>query len=588
MEVDTHMEPNVQDINTEIPKIGVYLCHCGGNISDVVNIDEVIKVIENYPGVVEARNYVFMCSLTGQGLIEEDIRTKGINRVVVSACSPGLHELTFRGALQRAGLNPYLYEHVNIREQDSWVHKHDRKAATEKAVRLVIAAIEKVSRQDPLTPILVNAEKSVVIFGAGVSGLNAALTVAGNNLKAYLVEKSDALGGHLMDLKSVYPGREDARILLNQLIDDVQADPNIEILTGTEVSSVSGYVGNFSVELAAKGEKKQLKAGSIIVTTGVKSYQPFEGEFGYRQSPKVVTLPEFIARLDDADYFRKIKSVSFLHCVGSRQHDDLDRPQADGKVNLYCSRICCTATLFAIQNMLDKYPHIQAFDFYKDLRTYGLKHEAIYEDLSKRSVLFFRFPEDSLPEITLGESVRIKSKDVLTWNEEVEVESDLLVLSTGVMPNEIDTLVHSMKLPVGNDRFLLEAHPKLRPVEVPNLGVFIAGGAQAPMDITEAATGGRAAAAKASLLLSSEIKLDPFVARVAPALCIGCEACVQECLYSGAIIMEDGPGGKKARVIEALCKGCGACAAVCPTRAINVAGYSLDQLDAMVESIAKE
>lgn len=588
-------ETDSQDPHRNEPRVGVYICHCGGNISDVVDVDAVTKAVESYPGVVLAKNYIFMCSSTGQGLIEDDIKTKGVNRVVVSACAPALHELTFRGALQRAGLNPYLYEHVNIREQDSWVHKQDKKGATEKAIKLTLAAIEKISRQQELTPIRVNSEKSAAVIGAGPAGLNAALALSANGLKVFLVEKDKEPGGNLKTLGRIYTTGREAGELVKELVTKVKADRNIELLTGTVVESVSGYVGQFSLKLKQDGGvERALKTGALIITTGFKAYEPYNGEFSYGTDKRVLTLPEFNEKMKApgaAEYFRNIKAVSFIHCVGSRQTEGLQKPQADGKVNAYCSRICCTSALHAMQGMLEKYPHIQAYDYYKDIRTYGLKHEEIYEDLSKKGAIFFRYPDDALPEVKAGDDGRlsVKVKDILTWNEEVEASCDLLVLATGVMPNAIPGLVNSLKLPIGSDRFLLEAHPKLRPVEIPNMGIYIAGGAQAPMDVQEAATGAKAASAKASMLLSTEhILLDPFVAKVDPDLCDGCEKCVAECLYAGAIVMKDTPKGRKAEVLEALCKGCGACAAVCPRRAINVSGYSLDQLDAMVEAIAKE
>ncbi len=578
-----------RDFYRQDVKVGVYVCHCGGNISDIIDVEDVARDLSDYPGVSVSRNYIFMCSSTGQGLVEEDIRTKGINRVVIAACSPALHELTFRGTLERAGLNPYLYEHVNIREQGSWVHKSNKKAATEKSKKLIRAAVEKICRQNPLEAIRVNAARSIAVIGGGVAGMSAALSLGRQGFNVYLIEKENRLGGKLNSLWKAYPSEEDGEKTLEELEKDISSLNNINIYLESEVKKIDGYVGNFSVEIVKKGSPEKIKVGALVITTGYVHYIPFEGEYAYKTTKKVVTLPDFIEMLKDDEKngsLKNVKSVAFIHCVGSRQNPSLDKPQKDEKVNDYCSRTCCTSALFRIKQLLEKYPDKKIFDFYRDIRTYGLQHESYYEELSKKGVLFFRYPEDTRPQVEVkGDKLEVKSKDILTWNEEVSVEVDMVVLLTGVMPADISVIVDDLKLPIGSDRFILEAHPKLRPVEVPNLGIYIGGTAQAPMDLLEAAYGGKAAASKASMLLSKgEISLDPFVASVNPELCDGCEKCIGECLYPGAIVMENG----KAKVIPALCKGCGACAAVCHTRAINVAGYSLEQIDAMVEAISKE
>ncbi len=588
--MDEHIEKS-KDFYRQGVKVGVYICHCGGNISDVIDVKEVVKALSSYHGVAVSTDYVFMCSSTGQTLIEDDIKNKGINRVVIAACSPTLHKLTFRGTLERAGLNPYLYEHVNIREQDSWVHKSNKKAATQKAIRLVKAAVEKISRQNPLSAIRVSAEKAIAVVGGGIAGMNAALSLAKLDYKVYLIEKENRLGGRLNDLGNIYPGGARASDIVSGLEKEIRNLKNIEILENSELKEVSGYVGNFEIEIGNSIDKssKKFKAGSIIITSGHKNYIPYDGEYGYLLNEKIITLPKFIEMLksdERGEAFKEIKNIAFIHCVGSRHIQGVDKLPEGRKLNEYCSRICCTSTIYSINQLLDKYPQIQVYDFYRDIRTYGLQHESYYEDLSKKGVVFFRYADTERPIVKVSDGkISISAKDVLTWNEEIEVDADMLVLSTGIMPADISLIVDKLKLPIGTDGFLLEAHPKLRPVEVPNLGIYIGGTAQAPMDSIEASYGGKAAASKAALLLSSgEIILDPFVAFVDRELCDGCEKCVSECLYPGAIVMEEG----KARVLSPLCKGCGACAAICPKRAINLAGYSLDQLDAMVDAIAKE
>jgi heterodisulfide reductase subunit A len=629
------------------PQVGVYVCHCGGNISDVVDVEEVAAELAKHPDVKVAKTYAFMCSDPGQQLIVEDIRSNGVDRVVVAACSPALHEQTFRSALQRAGLNPYLYENVNIREQVSWVHKGNHESATAKAIRLTRAGVEKVARQDPLEAIRVNAERRVCVVGAGVAGMRAALAAAKRGLPVTLIEKSDRVGGRLLELDTLYPTGEKAADLIEELAREIAGEDRIELLLDEDIEGVDGYVGNFTVRVAARGGRagrREIKAGALIVATGFSHYEPHDGEFSgclsgtersdtaeayakgravwhrspagesllsarFKREPEpatsdrtapvdagpvVVTLPQFNAllRSDAGDFLRvggrEVRNVAFIHCVGSRQVSGIHPPQPDGKVNDYCSRVCCTAALHTVNKLLDCCPTLNVYDVYKDIRTYGRGHEELYEQASKRGVLFFRYDDEGLPVVADG---KLRVKDWLTWGEEVEIPVDLVVLVTGMMPGDASQLIASMKLPVGADRFLQEVHPKLRPVELANNGVMVAGTAQGPMDILESCAAAEAAAGKAAILLSrGSIELDPFVARVRAEKCDGCEKCLGECEYKDALTLRTRPeGGPRLAVVNAaLCVGCGACVAVCPARAIDLAGWSLDQFDAMVDALVAE
>jgi heterodisulfide reductase subunit A len=589
---ETAKNPYRQD-----PKVAVYVCHCGGNISDVVDVNEVAAAMAKYPGVAVSREYAFMCSANGQDLILEDIRTRGVNRVVVAACSPSLHEITFRGVLQRASINPYLYEHVNIREQVSWVHKADHEGATAKAIKLIQAGVEKVLRQDPLNAIRVAAEQRVAVVGGGVAGMRAALSAAGKGLEAVIIEKAPRLGGKLLELGRIYPSGEEASAVARKFEEMVAAEKRITVHTGAEIDFISGFVGNFVINIKrADGEMTQVKAGAVVMATGFEHYKPHKGEFGYGEAPNVLTLPEFAAFLKNSPAGRfqyagkEIKSLAMIHCVGSRQIDGVHRPQPDGKVNDYCSRVCCTSALYTANLVKEKYPATRIYDVYRDIRTYGMHHEEYYEKASKDGVVFFRHADTDPPVVESSRGAHtVKVKDILTWNEEIELDVDLLVLVTGMMPADIGRLVSQMKLPTGADRFLQEVHPKLRPVELANAGVFVAGAAQAPMDITETAATAATAAAKAAILLAEpDIPLEPFVAVVDEAACNGCGLCPAECAYEGALMMTEKDGRALAQVNPALCKGCGACVAVCPTRALDVAGWTLGQFDAMVDAIAAE
>lgn len=659
----------------EQPRIGVYTCYCGGNISDTVQCERVRELVAKLPNVVVSRTDMSMCSDAGQALIEADIKEHKLNRVVVGACAPSLHEQTFRGTVARAGLNPYLYQHVGVREQDSWVHHH-AETATEKAFRLIGAGIAKARQLDPLEPIELSAEKHALVIGGGVAGLRSAYDIARRGLHVTLIEKTPFLGGRMARLETVFPTGNNARDELHQLIDAVVSHPNVRVITSAELITLSGYVGDFhaTVRQQSRGvvdgythadaaiaacpetvpdpynegltERKaiyraydgcypptpaidwanctqcglcqsvngaginlennpielDLNVGAIVVATGFKPYEPRHGEFGYGEHPQVITLPQFIRllALNEGDTLqwqgKPVRNVALIHCVGSRQLDGVDEPQEDGLINEYCSRVCCTATLHAANELRQRFPGIHAFDVYEDIRTYGRGHEELYDEASARQVRFLRYHAEEPPAIVpdpQGDGVLVRVADYLTWGEELDVPADLVVLAVGMLPNNVDDLVDLLKIPKGSDRFLLEVHPKLQPVETVVPGVLLAGTAQSPMNIQEACAAASAAATKvAGLLSQGTVTLEPFVARVDPQRCTGSGECVAVCAYEDAIAVEevevDGEIRPIAVVTPANCSGCGACVAVCPHRAVDVQGWTLDQYEAMIDAIAAD
>jgi len=624
------------------PKIGVYVCRCGGNISDHVDVEKVCEGASKIPGVAVARENMFMCSDPGQDLIIEDLKRGTVDRVVVASCAPDLHEVTFRNAVSRAGKNPYLYEQANIREQVSWVHHGE--AATEKAIRLVAAATAKAKQLQPLEPIRVEAKQHAVVIGGGISGMKAAKDLAERGITVSLLEKSPFLGGRTAQLDRLAPTGEKASDLVKELTREVLNDPAIEVYTNAEVTDSAGYVGNFKLgvqrrppvsqedlekikemvasgkkfgefiplvgicpaEMPEKVEEYTIEAGVILLATGFKPYSPRKGEYGFGEFEEVVTLPEFIKLMAksqrNGDFLeingKQIKSVATIHCVGSRQIPGIHEEDDKGYLNEYCSRTCCTATLQAANRVRDTYPKTRVFDFYRDIRTYGRGHEELYERASKNRILFLRYEPTKAPLVernngSNGYPLLVKVNDTLTFGEEVEVPVDLVVLAVGMEPNNVSHLVEMMKLPVGADRFLQEVHPKLRPVEVSVAGILLAGTCQSPMDTGEACNGASSAAVKASSLLGrGYVELDPFVAEVDLAKCTGAGACVGACLREEALSLVemevDGERVRRAEVNPALCNGCGACVAVCPQNAINVKGWTLKQYEAMVDMIVAD
>ncbi|MBI9083394.1 MAG: CoB--CoM heterodisulfide reductase iron-sulfur subunit A family protein [Desulfobacterales bacterium] len=631
-----------QKAKSDKGKVGVYICHCGGNISDHVDVEAVRARIEKLPEVAVARTNMFMCSDPGQEMILEDLKKGTIDRIVVASCAPSLHESTFRSAISRAGGNPYIYDHANIREQVSWVHHGEK--ATEKATRLISMASAKAQQLTPLEPIRVEARKHATVIGGGIAGLRAAKDLADRGIEVVLLEKSPFLGGQLANLDRIAPTGDKAADLVRDLAGQVLNDNAITVHTCSAVDTFDGYVGNFKLGVkkwpsdgkpgkfkqidtatAAVGEffpfagvytgdppseseEFTIETGVIILATGFKSYTPYNGEYGFGQYEQVITLPDLIfnmaenkasGKLLEMDG-RKIRSIAMIHCVGSRQIPGIHPETEGGYLNEYCSRTCCSATLNASNMIRKTYPGTRVFEFYRDIRTYGRGQEDLYEEAARNQVVFLRFEADDPPEVIQNGSASqddfpllVKVKDTLTFGEEVTAPVDLVVLVTGIEPNNVADIVEMMKLPVGTDRFLLEVHPKLRPVELPISGILLAGTCQAPMDVGETCNAAGAAAVKAAALLGrGYVELDPFVAQVDVERCKGSGACVEACLNDGALkLVEmdmDGKTIKRAQVTPVLCLGCGACVAVCPENAIDIAGWTLKQYEDMVDRIVAE
>lgn len=567
-------------------RIGVYICHCGGNISDYVDVDRVREAVSGEPGVVVAKTAMFACSDATQQEMVKDIREQNLDGLVVASCSPKLHLHTFREVAGRAGLNPYQYTQVNVREQCSWAHTDHREGATEKAVRLIRGGIARTGLTEPLDPIIIQTVPRVLVVGAGISGLRAAIGLSELGIQVYLLEKSAAVGGWVNKFGAMYPHGKNGKNIINQLLSEVKRREDITLFTGAEIAGKSGSVGNFDVSVRVpEGGSINLNVGSIIVAAGFDAYRPRQEEYGYGMDG-VLTLPEFKELLDSSEgkpeyNGRAIKDVAYIYCVGSRQQTEVENP------NRYCSRYCCNAAVHASLLALEKNPGMHQYHLYRDIRTYG-KFELMYSQAREKGALFLKFADQEPPVVESAGDGRLKVglKDLLTYGEEIDIKADLVVLVTGMVPKKNPELVDVLKLPLGRDRFFNEIHPKLRPVETVVDGVYICGSCQGPKNSMESVASALSAVTQsASILKKGFVDLEPLIASVDIDKCNGCGECVPTCPYS-AIEMAEGAG--RATVNKALCKGCGGCAPLCPVDAIDLKGYTDAQIRAAIDALLKE
>ncbi len=561
-------------------RIGVYICHCGGNISDYVDVAQIKDLVKKEDGVIVSKNVMFACADSNQKEMIKDIEDEKLDAIVVASCSPKLHLHTFRNVALRGGINPYNYTQVNIREQCSWAHSDTPSEASEKAAGLIKAGIHKVSWSEALDNIEVGSTRAVVVIGAGVSGMRAAIDLAKMGNLVYLIEKENSVGGNVTKLKELFITGQNGTSVVESLAQQIGKLSNITLFKNATIEKVSGSLGNFFVNVKAGDEILNLKAGAILVSTGFESYQPLEGEFGYGQTPNVITLPEFRELVDKSQGSlminnRKVKSVAYIYCVGMRQ--------AKGE-NKYCSRVCCTTAIHSSLLVHEKFKDVQAYHLFRDIRTYG-KQEVLYEQSSKNGDIYLKYDEKTPPAVeSSGNKLLVKIKDELTKRQEMEVETDLVVLVTGMVPRtDSKTIAQLLKIPIGNDQFFNEIHPKLRPVETVINGVFLGGSCQGPKNISESVQSSLSAAVKINALTKNPtIMLEPIIARVNFEACLWCGKCAEVCDYD-AIHELEMFGKTVASVNEAVCKGCGMCAPICPTNAIDIAQYSDKEIEGMID-----
>lgn len=614
-------------------RIGVYVCHCGGNISDYVDVEKVAASVQGEPDVIVAKTAMFTCSDASQQEIIKDIKENGLDGIVVASCSPKLHTYTFRDVARRAGLSPYQYTQVNIREQCSWTHTDDCEGATKKASQLVKAGLGRTRLTVPLEPIVVETVPQAVVIGGGIAGLRSALGLAEIGLGVFLVERGAKLGGWVGEFGDMYPHGKNGVQLVSGLIDKVRMNPAITTFTNAEVVGKAGSFGNYQVAIRVSGTQSNgdgspvgpsggmttpaetitVQAGSLIVATGFGNYQVADGEYGYGLQG-VLTLPEFKRLLDSSAGVlryegRPVEDIVYIYCVGSRQTDGRE------DANEYCSRYCCAAAAHAsIQaaakaraagaakeqatweageayNGAGKVPgKVHQYHLHRDVRTYG-KYELLYTESLATGSVYLNVPDDEPPSVTRDPEtgkLLVTTRDLLSEGEEIEIPADLVVLMTGMVPRANDELVKTLKLPIGRGGFFNEIHVKLRPVETVVDGVYICGACQGPKNSAEAVASGLAAVTQtASILKRGFAELDPLVAVVHTDLCEWCGACLEACPYEAPRQAEEN-GKAVATIDKTACKGCGGCVPVCPTDALDLEGYTDGQIRAMIDGLLAE
>ena len=566
--------PPERDVSKEEPRIGVFVCHCGINIGGVVNVPEVVEYAKTLPNVVYAEANLYTCSQDTQKLIKEKIIDNKLNRVIVASCTPRTHEPLFKETVQEAGLNPYLFEMTNIRDQCSWVHMHKPKEATEKAKDLVRSIAAKAKLLKPLEKPIISVTPVGLIIGGGVSGMTAALELAGQGFEVHLVEREKELGGHLRKIQYSLEKEDDPKKKLDSLVKSVMENDRIHVYTGAEVVDVYGFVGNFKSKIRQQnGKEKEIEHGIVIVATGAVEYKPTE--YLYGKDTRIITQHELEEKIAKGAF--KAKNVVMIQCVGARNEE---RPN--------CSRICCGQAMKNALKIKEVSPKTEVYVLYKDIRTYGFK-EDYYREAAMKGVMFINYEDERKPQVA-DENGKLK---VTFWEpvikEEVEVEPDVVVLSAAAVPNPDNKHVAEMlKVPLTKDGFFLEAHMKLRPVDFATDGIFLCGMAHSPKYIEESIAQACAAAARATTILSKKsLEMEGIVANVSEDLCSGCRICEYLCPY-GAVEMKDKDGKTLAHVIEALCKGCGACGTACPTKAITMGHFTTEEILAQVKAALLE
>jgi len=550
-------------------RIGVFVCHCGTNIGGFLDVPALTEYAKTLQNVVYAKDNLYTCSDAGLNEIGNAIREKELNRVIVAACTPRTHEPLFRSVCKDAGLNPYLFEFVNIRDQCSWVHMRETETANEKARDLIRMGVARAGLLEPQEEFEVDVTPIAMVIGGGVSGMTSSLSLANQGFEVKLVERKERLGGYLNRLNVIHPSNIEASELSEKLTDQVRANGKIEVLTSAEVKEIDGFVGNYKIAVTEKGELKEFDVGTIIVATGAETLIP-EGLYGYN-GKTVITQLEFEELLKAGNF--DASNVVMIQCVGSRIEE---RP--------YCSKICC---MNAIKNALlikESSPDASVYVLYRDIQAHGTRNEEHYREARERGVVFIKYSSEREPTVE-GKNIRVYDE---LLGEKMTLPADLVVLSTATVAHgDTKDLAQMLKVPTDENGFFLEAHVKLRPVDFATDGLYLCGSARFPSDIAESISQAYAAASRASVLLSAGRAVsEPIIAVVNEDDCTGCDLCEMNCPYK-AIRVQETDKGRIAKVVDVSCKGCGMCGAGCPHNAITMAHYNDQQIIAQIRALAE-
>ncbi len=544
-------------------RVGVFICDCGSNIAGYLEMKELVEFAKTLPNVAFVQENLYTCSEGGINEIKVAIPRENLNRVVVASCTPRTHEPLFMSACEEAGLNPYLFEMANIRDQCSWVHMREREAGTNRAKVQIAMAVAKAAKLRELNRIQLSLSHRAMVIGGGVAGMSAALALANMGYEVDLVEKRDRLGGILNDLNMILPTHEPPDKLVNNLVGRLQDHPKVAIHTGAVVTKTEGYVGNYVATIQHNDTENKIKCGAVIVAIGAQPLKP-EGLYNY-DGNKVITHIELESKLKLGDV--QAKNISIIQCVGSRS-----------KERTYCSRICC---MTAVKNAIlfkEASPDTKITIFYRDMQMYGVENEELFRKSKRLGVRYVTYDPDRPPRFD-GESVSVYH---LRMGRDMIVPTDLLVLSTPLVAQDDASEISTMlKVPINENGFFLEGHVKLKPLDFATDGVYLCGNARFPSTIREAISQGLGAASRAAGVLSKEaLFTSGIVADINPDTCCGCLGCVAVCPY-GAINFIENRG--VCQVNKVLCKGCGGCAATCPSGSARLDGFSNQQIYAQIE-----
>jgi len=567
--------PPERDVSGEEPRVGVFVCHCGANIGRVVNVPSVVEYALTLDNVVHAQEDLFTCSTDAAERIADAIREKGLNRVVVAACTPRTHEPLFRDTLREGGINPYYFEFANIREHCSWVHSREKEAATKKAKDIVRMSVARALLLQPLTEFELPVDKRGLVVGGGIAGMTSALSLADQGFEVYLVEKDKELGGIARRIHYIPEGM-DVQAYLRDIISKVYRHPLIHKYTDATITEASGYVGNFVTKVKSGERVKEIKHGITVIAIGAEEYKPTE--YLYGQDDRIFTLLELEEQIAKGE--EKVtgaQNLVMIQCVGCRNED-----------RNYCSRVCCSNAITCALKLKELNPKMDIYILYRDMRTYGFA-EDYYREAANRGVKFIRYEPEDKPQVEVveegGKSIlRVTATDPILAKK-VSIDVDALALAAAVIPSATSNEVSQLfKVPLNPDGFFMEAHVKLRPVDFAADGIFLCGTAHYPKNISETIAQAYGAAGRAATVLSKDtVTASGAICEVNESECVGCGQCQAVCKY-GAIEMHDTPEGKKAKVIPVLCKGCGLCTTKCPTAAISAKHFTDEQILAGIDA----